>query len=100
MGQDPEFSRGLKILRQQLHEYNDSLKPGAAAASNAREASVLPQGLSYDASLGELDRNTEVADLEESWSYLWNEDVCGFLSHSVEQDMANMYLLGLPQSWA
>lgn len=102
MGQDTDFAKGLKILRQQLHDYNSSSRPSQAkaTASEVREASVLPQGLTYDSTLRDLDCNTDVANLEESWSYLWNEDFGTFLSQNVEQDMTNMYLLGLPQSWA
>jgi len=101
MGQDSEFAKGLRILRQQLHDYNSSIRPGPAAETEVREGSVLPQGLSFDSSLADLDHDMHVTNLEESWSYFWNEDLGTFLSHNnMEQDVKNMYLLGLPQSWA
>lgn len=100
MGQDSEFAKGLKLLRQQLHDYSNSLRPSPAAGSHIREASVLPQGLASDFAMDNLDGQLDVVNLEESWSYLWNEDFTTLLSHNMDQDLANMYLLGVPQSWA
>lgn len=100
MGQDPEFCKGLKTLRLQLLDYINSLKASLASGSNIEQASVPLQGLPSNPYMRDLDYSSEVANLEESWSYFWHEDFGNFLSQNVEQDETNMYLLGLPQSWS
>lgn len=100
MGQDPEFPKGLKTLRLQLCDYINSLGPHKATTTHVHQDSVLPQVLSHDSHTGDIDYSAEVANLEESWSNFWHEDFSDFLSHHVEQDAMNTYLLGLTQTWA
>jgi hypothetical protein len=41
--------------------------------------------------------STDMNTLDESWPFLWTEDFSGVYSNPTEQDILNMYLLGLPQ---
>lgn len=99
MGQDPDFTKGLRTLRLQLYNCTNSLRPHKATAVSVQQDLVQPQVLSHDSSLGDMDYGTGVADLEESWSNFWHQDFGDFLSHHVEQDVMNTYLLGLEQTW-
>ncbi|EFX01511.1 fungal specific transcription factor domain containing protein [Grosmannia clavigera kw1407] len=105
MGQDLEFAKGMQTLRQQLSDNIGSHRPGPLGIDQVAEAAIQPKGVEMDSLLPGFDFNTTVdfntglANLEDSWSHLWNEDFGGWTYSNDEQDTTNMYVLGLPQSW-
>ena len=100
MGQDAEFAKAPRVLGEQLRACCSSLQPLHGGDNDAREASAQPKVVANDPPPIELDQSMQFSDLDESWSYFWNEGLDMFATHEVEQDPTNMYLLGLPQSWS
>jgi hypothetical protein len=74
------------VLQRQIAEHVTSLKP--AEGQTTVQLQQDPLGLApQDLNLGYLD---------EAWPALWNEDLTNFYTDDTEQNMLNMYLLGLP----
>lgn len=101
MGQDLEFVKGLQTLRQQLNDSIGGPKLGQLGRRDlGAEVCIQPQGVEMDSMLSGFDFSTDLNNLEDSWSHLWNDDFGTLTSNNGEQDTTNMYLLGIPQSWA
>jgi hypothetical protein len=82
------------VFRQQLSEQVASVKLNSTSLESHNpdiqqsHTEMLPSEFTFDATSSNLD---------ETWPLLWTEDFGSFLMNDSNQDMLNLYLLGLPQ---
>jgi hypothetical protein len=89
---------GLKLFRQQLSDHVVSAEPdGDRSTSTSRQAAILVVPDTTDHLSGHLGFSADMNTLDESWPFLWTDDFSCDYSNPTEQDILNMYLLGLPQ---
>ncbi|RMZ74976.1 hypothetical protein DV737_g5567, partial [Chaetothyriales sp. CBS 132003] len=96
IGQDPEFTKGIAMLRQQLAEHV-TLTRLLGGPENLGER---PPASSHDqqctaASVGNNLLDFDMSSFDDAWPSLWNDERTSFTMDHPDQEMTNSFLLGL-----